>query len=77
MYLVAHQDQCQMVTGGAVIHSVAVPIELPDDRVPKQTITVRIERGAGFRYCTCEPILAHLSPSNGSDAGNYLIPKSL
>lgn len=53
MYLIAHQDDCQMVTGGAVIHGMDAPIA--SDTIPKQTITFRIERGAGFRYCTCEP----------------------
>ena len=72
MYLVAHQDDCQMVTGNVGIHSVATPIA--SDSIPPTNITVQIERGAGFRYCTCEPITVKLL-SYDSWGTNYVIPQ--
>ena len=73
MYLVAHQDACQMVIGTPPIGTL--------ENVFNPVIGEYMEVIVGTqqpRQCTCEPMLVQLELRNGSDEyPHYRLPKTM
>ena len=66
MYLVAHQDDCQMVTGNTHQGTYLVNMPVPGEHDVVQTIEVA--SGSIQRVCNCEPLLVRLERRDGDDA---------
>ena len=70
MYLVAHQDDCQMVVG-APVWGKEHHVEVVDGDVVEFTMT----NGTSVRQCTCEPQLIPLRFTGGDNENpGYTIP---
>ena len=72
MYLIAHQNDCQMVVGS--IMKIRTPESLRETWEGDAALGFRNSDTALPRQCTCEPNLIELIRSDGSHAGNWVMP---
>ena len=71
-FIVAHQDDCQMVTG--VEHTETVYFPAP--WLANMVQSVEVSSGNGRRQCTCDPELVPLHYTGGDDSiPGYTIPR--